>query len=509
MGRKIKKKTILSTPLPIPDVKKEITPTKKPIQYHVTYPKKDTNIKPFNFSVDDILSNDVYIITCKDERWDYMEKVCKKNGFKKLNRFNAYNCDKHQDLNEFDNALNMKYNGDKKIKQHHAVTQDHILLYLDMLRTNKEYLYVMEDDCVFSDDFKNEFTKYLEHTPKDFDILYLGCQPDFNRGCNKIHSFSDTEYIASVPSFCTHNYIITRKGVIKFFNLVKNLGYTPIDSFLIDRCSQKQLIHYEFIRTPDYSHEVQKQRSIGLVGQTTDFHLNDIPEEIEVNIDIDSVKCYCGKVIKKKGFEKHRKTRKHINYFNDIEGWCCQEKEEDLFTWINKMNCKSGLEIGVFGGSSLIRAGLMFKDNKGHLVGIDPYCFIDSNKYDTKNTENYNWWKELDYDNIYNGCLNSLSRYNLKDTVNLIKMNSDDYCKKIPDKCLDFLHIDGNHTEEQSCLDVKNYLPKCKNGCVIFLDDIGWESVHRARDMLRKRCKMIKETIQEDTGNSWGIYLLE
>jgi len=307
MGRRHKKKSNLSNPLPIPDVKKEVVP----VQKQPEKPKPQPNFKPFNFSVDDILNNNVYVITCNDERWNYMDKVCSKAGFKNVIRFDAYNVDKHQNLNELDTALNMKYRGDESVKHHHAVTQDHILLYLDMLRTNKQYLYVMEDDCVFSDDFKNDFIKYLEHTPKDFDILYIGSQPDFNRGCKKIHSFSDNEYIASVPSFCTHNYIITRKGVIKFFNLVKNLGYTPIDSFLIDRCSQKQLIHYEFMRNPEYSHEVQKNRSYGLVGQTIDFHLDE-EKSIEDNLN-DKVKCACGATVKRKGLLSHYKTKKHLS----------------------------------------------------------------------------------------------------------------------------------------------------------------------------------------------------
>jgi hypothetical protein len=42
MGKRGKKKSNLSNPLPIPDVKKDITPTKKPIEYSVIYPKKDT-----------------------------------------------------------------------------------------------------------------------------------------------------------------------------------------------------------------------------------------------------------------------------------------------------------------------------------------------------------------------------------------------------------------------------------------------------------------------------------
>ena len=588
MGRKTKKKTILSNTLPIPDVKKDFTPEKKPIQYNVIYPKKESkpikndntiikiveddiirfeelvedlkslgynNVvrhldrvkennldnkyytclcgsvflksdskiekhnktkkhlnfinKDINSSWNDILNNNIYCINLNRyiDRFIYFKKESSRLGFKKVIRVSGFDGNKyrHEDeelintnlkstktyqlaydkLNELGLKHSIKYvdNHDEKpfVGGQLGCAVSHYETIKNAYDNKLKYVFIFEDDIIGHQHW-NYSEELWNNTPKDFDILYLNVDVKSNKDISNNFIYkcknNDKVGIISKSTFGQHSYIMTYKGMEKYLNYVKQKGIFCIDIDLKDMCSSNILKYYNWVSLDRNNKENNETTNFSLLGQVVNLPLS---------------------------IHNHRKG----SYFNNIEGWCCPEKEEDLFKWINKMNCKSGLEIGVFGGSSLIRAGHMFKANNGHLVGIDPYCFVDSNKYDEEETENYKWWKELDYDNIYNGCVNSLSRYELNNNVDLIKINSDEYHKKIPDKCLDFLHIDGNHTEEQSCLDVKNYLPKCKNGCVIFLDDIGWDSVHKARDILRKKCKMIKETIQEDTGNSWGIYLYE
>lgn len=190
------------------------------------------------------------------------------------------------------------------------------------------------------------------------------------------------------------------------------------------------------------------------------------------------------------------------SFFKNIEGsgWCSKEKNDDLFHYIEKMKCKNGLEIGVFGGSSLIREGLAIKENGGQLVGIDPYSVEDSNKYDKEGTENFNWWGKVDYEKIKNHCLKKIEEYELKENVTLIITNADIYKNKVKDNSLDFIHIDGNHTEIQSLNDCQNYLPKLKKGGLLVMDDTNWETVKKAKIFLEKNCKILKD------GGNYAIY---
>lgn len=471
--------------------------------------KKHLNFinKDINSSWYDILNNDIYVINLNRyiDRFVYFKKEASRLGFKKVIRVSGFdgNIYRHEEeeliktnikstktyqlcynkLSELGLKHSIKYvdNWDEKpfVGGQLGCAVSHYETIKNAYDNKLKYVFIFEDDIVGHQhwEYANEL---WENTPKDFDILYLNIDVIDNNKISDKYVYkcknNDNVRVISNSTFGQHSYIMTYIGMEKYLNYVKQKGIFCIDIDIKDMCSQKLLKNYNWISLDRNNKENNETTNFSLIGQVVNLPLS---------------------------IHNDRKG----SYFNNIEGWCCPEKEEDLFKWINKLNCKSGLEIGVFGGSSLIRAGSIFKSNNGHLVGIDPYCFKDSNKYDEEETENYKWWKELDYNKIYNGCLNSLSRYDLHDTVDLIKISSDEYCNIIPDKCLDFLHIDGNHTEEQSCLDVKHYLPKCKNGAVIFLDDIGWKSVHKARDILRKKCKMIKESIQEDTGNSWGIYL--
>ena len=95
-------------------------------------------------------------------------------------------------------------------------------------------------------------------------------------------------------------------------------------------------------------------------------------------------------------------------------------------------------------------------------------------------------------------------KFGLKNVCDLLVTNSDDYCDKVEDNSLDFIHIDGNHTEVQSTLDCELYLPKLKVGGILVMDDIEWESVRRARQWLNENCKMLVE--RNVNGNSWGVY---
>jgi len=477
----------------------------KTTKKHLNFINKDIT----NSSWDDILNNNIYVINLNRylDRYLHFKKEADKLGFKKIVRVSGFDGNKFR--HEEEELINTNITSTKTYQLGYNKLSElglkHSIRYVDnhdqkpfvggqvgcavshyetiknAYDNNLKYVFIFEDDIIGHQHW-NYAEELWNNTPRDFDILYLNVDVENEKdlNINSVYRCKNNHNVRIIkkPTFGQHSYLMSRSGMEKYLNYVKENGIFCIDIDLIDMTRKNLLKFYNWITTEKNNQENNHTTNYSLIGQVVNLPLS---------------------------IHNHRKG----SFFTDIEGWCCPEKEEDLLKWINLLNCKSGLEIGVFGGSSLVRSGIMFKANRGHLVGIDPYCFKASNKYDEEETENFKWWRDLDYDKIYNGCLNSLSRYQLNNNVDVIKISSDEYKNIIPDKSLDFLHIDGNHTEEQSCLDVKNYLPKCKNGAVIFLDDIGWESVFKARDLLRKKCKMIKETIQPETGNSWGIYLYE
>lgn len=117
-----------------------------------------------------------------------------------------------------------------------AIAMSHIKVWKRFLNSQDEYCIIFEDDVVFEPKFREKLDKSLINTPKDFDILYLGCfgcQSDNN--CmtvpmSFIFSLKNTvkinKYIKKPKvALALHAYIITRKGVSKLLsNIDKNIN---------------------------------------------------------------------------------------------------------------------------------------------------------------------------------------------------------------------------------------------------------------------------------------------
>jgi predicted O-methyltransferase YrrM len=133
------------------------------------------------------------------------------------------------------------------------------------------------------------------------------------------------------------------------------------------------------------------------------------------------------------------------------------------------------VEIGVFGGKSLCAIGSAMKLNGlGRAVGIDPWSVLDCVE-DMHKPENVKWWTEnSQLDEMYNQCLHYVATLGLKETVGIIRDQSQRAVTFFVDGSIDLLHIDGNHSAIPAMRDGQLYLPKVKPGGLIICDDEGW-----------------------------------
>jgi predicted O-methyltransferase YrrM len=186
-----------------------------------------------------------------------------------------------------------------------------------------------------------------------------------------------------------------------------------------------------------------------------------------------------------------------------IHGWCTFEKASKFYNFITTEKPKLCVEIGVFGGSSLIPQALALKENNDGLIfGIDPWstdaaleCMIDE--------DNKKWWGQLNLDDIYKHCQDNVKKYELQNYCTLIKDKAENTVDKFADESIDLLHIDGNHSEDLSYKDAVLYLPKVKSGGCIFFDDIYWTegdnhaTTRKAIGYLLKSCNKV-EVVNND-----------
>jgi GR25 family glycosyltransferase involved in LPS biosynthesis len=119
----------------------------------------------------------------------------------------------------------------------------HLYVWKTFLKTDKQYAIIFEDDIIL-DNVKFKLADivpyYLQHTPDDFDILYLGCfESDFFKYAMSLFNMNGTDLdvndLIKKPNvaLANHAYIISRQGASK---LISHLD-GKIDNH-IDFCMQ-------------------------------------------------------------------------------------------------------------------------------------------------------------------------------------------------------------------------------------------------------------------------------
>jgi GR25 family glycosyltransferase involved in LPS biosynthesis len=131
------------------------------------------------------------------------------------------------------NTMYAKNNNEgKKFANTHHGKQGCMLSHLKVWKTiidsgsDCDMFTVFEDDVLFHSDWANISNLYMSHTPKDFDILFIG---------NQINAYT-SDYVLQVPTYCTHAYVITRSGAKKLYDAVLTIpgGVYTIDMLLVD-----------------------------------------------------------------------------------------------------------------------------------------------------------------------------------------------------------------------------------------------------------------------------------
>lgn len=162
------------------------------------------------------------------------------------------------------------------------------------------------------------------------------------------------------------------------------------------------------------------------------------------------------------------------NLLPTIHGWCTPEKATKFIELIINTKPDLCVEIGVFGGSSLIPQAMALKENKkGLIYGIDPWK-NEAALEEMIHQDHKEWWKNLNLEDVYNHCKSHIKKQKLNDYCILLRDKSENVVNQFADNSIDILHIDGNHSEALSYKDATLYLPKLKMGGYLVFDDIWW-----------------------------------
>jgi hypothetical protein len=156
----------------------------------------------------------------------------------------------------------------------------------------------------------------------------------------------------------------------------------------------------------------------------------------------------------------------------DLPGWCPPAKEKFLTDWVREHKPKVIVEIGVYGGRSLLPMALIGKEYGAKVVGID--CWDPTPCLEGMvEPHNKDWWKNHSHlGPVHKACKDAIAALGLTN-VELWQGTSDQYSKSFQDKEIGLLSVDGNHGP-QALVDVMNYFRFVAPGGLIAMDDTNW-----------------------------------
>jgi len=191
---------------------------------------------------------------------------------------------------------------------------------------------------------------------------------------------------------------------------------------------------------------------------------------------------------------------------DEVHGWCSRQKASILIDLIMASEAKTIVEIGVWGGKSLLPMAytLFARREKGKIYGIDPWdnqASIEGASHES----NIAFWSHVDHEEVLRHLTYVIQKRGLQDHVELIRATSADAA---PIYNIDLLHIDGNHSDATSYIDVTKWVPLVKKGGWIVFDDMNWfengvATTQRAIDYLNTHCHKIAEI---NEACQWGIW---
>lgn len=205
--------------------------------------------------------------------------------------------------------------------------------------------------------------------------------------------------------------------------------------------------------------------------------------------------------------EQNAKVKEQAyQYMDHLVGWCSKDKAAVLIDIIQKNRPQVVVEIGVWGGMSLVPMATALRANgSGKIYGIDPWDSQESIK-EVMNESNLAHWSQVDHKGVMRSLMQRIVQFGLSDQIELLECTSE---AADPIQNIDILHVDGNHSDKTSYFDVTKWVPLVRKGGWIIFDDMTWYengvfTTARATEWLNEHCTKIGEFSDNCI---WGVWV--
>jgi predicted O-methyltransferase YrrM len=183
-----------------------------------------------------------------------------------------------------------------------------------------------------------------------------------------------------------------------------------------------------------------------------------------------------------------------------LDGWCSEAKSVWLYNTVTAERPDTIVEVGIFGGRSLVPMALALKANgRGVAYGIESWSPDAATRYAT-NDANDDWWQKVDYGSVKRKFFDFIVRRDLLDVIKVVE--ADSHKAHLLFEGIDMLHIDGGHSPFGAAADVVHYGPRVRPGGIIVFDDIDWPTTKPAVAALENIADHVGEIQDEASGTS-------
>lgn len=180
-----------------------------------------------------------------------------------------------------------------------------------------------------------------------------------------------------------------------------------------------------------------------------------------------------------------------------LHGWSNVERATTLAASVLALQPAVTVEIGIFGGRSLLPMALAHRQiGKGSVIGIDPWAPIASVQGQEVAPEHLNFWATCDHEVVMKDFLRHIDLLGVNKCVQVIRKKSDEV---EPPGVIDLFHLDGNHGE-QAFRDAQRFAPKVRVGGLCFVDDPDWPGGGVRKAIQFMQSIGFKELFRQDTG---------
>jgi GR25 family glycosyltransferase involved in LPS biosynthesis len=116
-----------------------------------------------------------------------------------------------------------------------GVWASNYLAYKNFLETDKELLFIFEDDVLLSANFKSIVSFYLKELPNDWDFFSLFVPDDSLFAYNTSHDIGKANVCKSYQQWSCAGYVVSKAGARKAVQDIESRGITaPVDWYVFN-----------------------------------------------------------------------------------------------------------------------------------------------------------------------------------------------------------------------------------------------------------------------------------